>query len=196
MSDKEKDIEICNSFDFLRSEYKRELSLLVMLCQLPGGVFLSDIESMGLHRPLGDWKAFLSAIVDSSEVENEKDSSQSKTPHSMENFWLVRNRLIAEVGEKHYKPYKKVYGYVNGSGVSEKERDEAKKAVLKHLARSARRLLRSLIQTYNVQLELTDMSAARDVGMWSETGNFTSAEAYNEGYLEQNLLNKPKLRFT
>ena len=75
LTDSEKDIEICKSFDFLRTEYRRELSLLVILCQLPGGVFLSDIESMGLNRPLGDWKGFLSAIVDSSEIENEKESS-------------------------------------------------------------------------------------------------------------------------
>jgi len=101
---------------------------------------------------------------------------------NQESSWLVTNEYVDEVSESRYYAYQIVYSFINKSIMTIGQKRQACKAVVYELSFLSRKVMRSMKTLDIKMLSLTKFSAAIDVGIWSDSPDFSNPSLYYKDY--------------
>ena len=184
---------IDKSFEHLQKSYPDQTIILFVLWQFPNGVFDSDFE-MIFHEIFPKWKEFIHVLM----KYHERFLSDAKVKIEdlnidEETFWLISSQFIEEVQEYYYTPYPIVYSYINKLLLTPEQKQKWSETALVHLSKLSRKIVRSMKKWEIKILSFMKFTAAIDVGLWSDKGNFSDPAVYLKDY--EDLIKEPKLIF-
>ena len=184
---------IKQSYEILAKSYPEQLEILFFLCQLPGGALDSDFDCI-FGKKFPKWREFLGILMKQKEKILDDAKKRIKDLElDEETFWLITFKSISQIKQNHYLPYQIVYSYVNKAIISTEQRQDVCKLAITHLSHTARDIMRSLKYSEIKWLSLAKFTAAIDVGLWSDSDNFTDPRLYYKDY--ENLTSEPKVMF-
>ena len=185
---------ISKSYEYLMKNYSDQIVILFTLWQFPSGVFDSDFANI-FEQNFPKWKEFLNVLMKYRDKITDESKVKTDTLDVDEaTFWLISSQFVEEIQENHYTPYQIVYSYINKIIITPEEKQSACQTAIIYLSNLSRRLTRSLKKSEIVMLSLTKFTAAIDVGLWSDSGDFQDPIFYYKDY--ENLINEPKLMFS
>lgn len=185
---------INKSYEQLLKNYSDQIIILFTLCQFPSGVFDSDLECI-FHDTFPKWKEFMDILMKYREgMIADAKWKMDKFDIDEATFWLISSQFIEEIQENHYTPYQIVYSYINKIIITPEQKQTAWENAIVYLSSLSRKLMRAMKKSEIMMLSITKFTAAIDVGLWSDTGDFKDPELFYKDY--QNLINEPKLIFS
>ena len=186
---------IKQSYDLLIKAHGDKIMILFVICQLPNGVFDSDLEAI-FSSIIPKWKIFISALIKQKNRQG-LDCSNSDSfseENDQETSWLITSEPIEEISVNRYYAYQIVYSFINRTIITQEERNEACQLVLSHLSKLSRKIMRSMRRTEIKILSLSKFTALIDVGLWSDEEDFEDPSKYYRDY--EDLFEDPKVYFS
>ena len=185
---------INKSYEHLQKNFPDQINILLTLCQFPNGVFDSDFENI-YSKTFPKWKEFIHVLMKYRErLMIDAKSKIENLNIDEDTFWLISSQFIEEVQEFHYTPYPIVYSYVNKLIISQEQKQQSCETALVYLSKLSRKIVRSLKKCEIRILSFMKFTAAIDVGIWSDNGDYTDPSVFYKDY--ENLFKEPKLLFS
>lgn len=186
---------IQQSYEMLNMNYSEQMVILFVICQLPNGIFETDLHEI-FHARNPRWKDFLKVLMKQQKQQEafEEKKDDASSDNDQETSWLITSEHIEEIDKKRYYAYQIVYNYINKSIMNAAQKLDANMTVVTHLSNISRKIMRSIKCTDIKLLSLAKFTAAIDVGMWSDDPDFVNPKVYYQSY--EDLYEDPKVYFS
>lgn len=107
---------IKQSYEKLLKSHSDDIMVLFILCQVPNGLFQSDLE-MICSKFYPNWKEILTdMIIQRNRINLENNEADDMIiKDGQDTSWLVAQKLVEELNQDRYYAYQIVYSYINRS---------------------------------------------------------------------------------